>query len=394
MADELNWSGAFYESLAGSINRVTRGGPIGMVAGVVGEASAAMGGMRAPGQGPRTVASLAAAAGGGFILLNAGRSVAEAANAAGQGDYGSALTNAAIGVGWYAAGRLALGTLAQQLPVETGALAAYEKAAQARLAAEAKDQRIAQATVDSAKVANSNSVTTTAQGAALDAAKMAAEVVDKPSAVRDAAARVAAQNAAEMAKKMAATPSTVWDAAARVAVENATAMAARMAAGNATKQAIPPSEVVQPATVVQTRRQKRPRQYTLDLFGKRKGSLSPPPDVPLNQPPTGQLAFTFVPGRRGVQGNRLDPIPTPRYVGPRTGPFGALRSAVRRFLLISPTGRAIRPNLQAAGRFFAPAARVAGSLFSAGRRGLASGWQAAGNFAQMFYDATIRGKLF
>jgi hypothetical protein len=190
MADELNWSGAFYESLAGSIGRVTRGGPVGMAAGVIGEFSAAMQGMNIPWQGPRTAASLAAAVGGGFVLLNAGRGVVEAVNAAGQGDYGSALANAAIGVGWYAAGRFALGTLAGNLPVESGALAAYEKAAQARLAAEAKSgnrrvkgQQMAQAAADSAKVASTNTVNpTTAQAAAEDAAAMAAEVAATPAA--------------------------------------------------------------------------------------------------------------------------------------------------------------------------------------------------------------------
>ena len=235
MADELNWSGAFYESLAGSIGRVTRGGPLGMATGVIGEASAAMRGINTPWQGPRTAASLAAAAGGGFVLLNAGRSLVEAVNAAGQEDYGSALTNAAIGVGWYAGGRFALGAMARGLPLEKGALAAYEEAAEAKFAREdpdryqqiigrlKKEQNVAQAAADSAAVAFTNTVNPDeAQDAAAQAAEVSAEMTSKPKtrrrrnagagtgtaqpAPQAAAVPSAAEEAANLAAQVAATP--------------------------------------------------------------------------------------------------------------------------------------------------------------------------------------------
>ena len=329
MAHELNWSGAFYESLAGSINRMTRGGPIGMAAGAIGEASAAMRGMNIPWQGPRTAASLAAAVGGGFVLLNAGRGAVEAVNAAGQGDYGSALANAAIGVGWYAGGRLALGTLARQLPVEAGALAAYEKAAEANFAREdparyqqvisryKKEQDMAQAAVDSAAVANSNSVNPkTAQAAAEDGAAMAAEVAGRPTA--------------------------------------------------------------QPSAVTAV--------------------VTPPPKVPLPLPPprsNGGSGQPFV----GTKPGPPPVITSQPQVGTPRDPGMARRffSGAGRFFsgAARTTGRFLLATGGAAGRAFIPAARVAGGLFSAGRRRLSSGWQSAERWATMLAAASkFRGLGF
>jgi len=246
-----------------------------MATGVIGEASAAMRGMNTPWQGPRTAASLAAAVGGGFVLLNAGRSLVDAVNAAGQGDYGSALTNAAIGVGWYAAGRFALGTLARELPLEKGALAAYEEAAEAKFAREdparyqqitskfKKEQNMAQAAADSAAVASTNTVDPDkAQAAANGAAQTAAEMTSKPKTRRRrannaGAGTVTAQSttqaaAAQVVAAQAAAPQTVapQTAAAQAAAQMSAELASAPAANKTNVQPPPVETSVRPPFVV------------------------------------------------------------------------------------------------------------------------------------------------
>jgi hypothetical protein len=349
MADELNWSGAFYESLAGSIGRVTRGGPVGMAAGVIGEASAAMRGMSTPWQGPRTTASLAAAVGGGFFLLNAGRGVVEAANAAGHGDYGSALANAAIGVGWYAAGRFALGALARGLPVEAGALAAYEKAAEANFAARdpdayqriiskfKKEQNIAEAAASSAAVASAQSINpNTAQAAAENAAETAADVVGT-SATRRNAAPAGAPGVVTGGSVATVAPGVVTGGSVAT-VAPGVVVVGRTAAGPTSAVNKSPNNVVPAAG-------------------------NPPPGYTTG----GNPARIYTTG-----GN--PPIANRRGFWSRAfGWFGGRRQA----------GAQTAGSPGRARRFFS----------AAGRRRLSSGWQAAQRWATMLASAS-RGKLF